>query len=46
MKIYHLYCIKAPLLFAGYVFGTQEAAFLYAGMLSLLAIPFTAWAEQ
>jgi hypothetical protein len=46
MKIYHFYCLKAPLLFVGYVFGTQDPTFLYAGMLSLIVIPFFAWADQ
>jgi hypothetical protein len=46
MKIYHFYIVKAPLLFAGYAFGTMDPAFLYAGMLSLFAIPFFIWADE
>jgi len=46
MKFWHFYCIKAPLLFIGYAFGTQDPAFLYAGMLSLFAIPFFAYFNE
>jgi hypothetical protein len=43
MKIWHFYCIKSPLLLVGYLFGTQDPAFLIVALLSALAIPLFAY---
>jgi len=46
MKFWHYYCIKSPLLLVGYLFGTQDPAFLFAAVLSALAIPLFAYCNE
>ena len=46
MKIWHFYLIKSPLCFIAYIYGTQDSAFLYVAMLSLIAAPVFAYFNE
>jgi hypothetical protein len=46
MKFWHYYCLKSPLCLIGYVFGTQDMAFLWVAVLSALCIPLFAYLEE
>jgi len=46
MKFWHYYCIKSPLCLIGYLFGTQDPAFLWVAVLSALCIPLFAYLEN
>ena len=46
MKFWHYYCLKSPLCLIGYVFGTQDMAFLWVAVLSAFCIPLFAYLEE
>jgi|APGre2960657404_1045060.scaffolds.fasta_scaffold01108_11 hypothetical protein len=46
MKLYHLYCLKAPVFLLTYALGSGDYAFLFAGVLSAVAAVALVWANE